>query len=146
MSYQETCTIIKIIEGIMRYFVLLFTLTLLVFGCDTKMESENAQLIKLEFKEGSGQVVGKLRATTPGMAGISSREFDFSAPGSFEVMGGPSEYEIVFSSIPRGLEKGWTLTVDGTELKRAKDIVVEDDKGPRLSFKIGLKKPAAAKE
>lgn len=114
--------------------------SLLVLGCNTAMESENAQAIRLEFKEGSGTVSGILKASNPSMAGISQKNFDITAPGQFEVMGGPSEYEIVFNSLPSNMKKAWVVSVDGTELKRGKDMIVEDDKGPRASFKVGLKK------
>lgn len=84
----------------------------LLSGCDTKMDSENAQTIRLEMTKGSGPVSGILKASTPGMAGISSKNFDL-----------------------------WTLSVDGRELKRGPDMVVEDDKGPRVTFEVGSKKP-----
>lgn len=117
-----------------------------LLGCNTSMEAENAQKIKLEFTQGSGPVSGIIKASTPGMAGISSKNFDITAPGSFELMGGPSEYEIVFNSLTPEMKKGWTLSIDGRELKRGKDMVVEDDKGPRVSFSVGSKKsPDAAK-
>lgn len=125
--------------------LILAVVSFLVMGCNTTMESENAQMIRLEFKEGSGKVAGILKASTPGMAGISSKNFDITAPGHFEVMGGPSEYEIVFNSMPSSMYKAWTLSVDGVELKRGKDMIVEDDKGPRVSFKVGSKKSAAEK-
>jgi hypothetical protein len=126
--------------------LLILVLALLVLGCETKMEAENAQLIKLEFKEGSGKVSGILKAGTPGMAGISSKNFDITAPGSFEVMGGPSEYEIVFNTLPSEMKKSWELSVDGRVLKRGPDMVVEDDKGPRVSFGVGSKKSPSAEK
>jgi hypothetical protein len=119
-------------------FCVLLSLTLA--GCNTSMEAENAQTIKLEFKEGSGTVQGILKAGTPGMAGISSKNFDIKVPGSFEVKGGPSEYEIVFNSMPDDLRKEWTLSIDGEALKRGRDMIVEDDKGPRVSFRVRGKK------
>lgn len=122
----------------------ILALTLLL-GCNTAMEAENAQKIKLEFTKGTGKVSGVIKAGTPGMAGISQKNFDITAPGAFELMGGPSEYEIVFNALTPDLAKGWTLSVDGVELKRGRDMVVEDDKGPRVSFSVGSKKTPAAK-
>lgn len=123
----------------------IFALTLLL-GCNTTMEAENAQKIKLEFTKGSGPVSGIIKASAPGMAGISSKNFDITAPGSFELMGGPSEYEIVFNPLTKEMKKGWTLSVDGVELKRGRDMIVEDDKGPRVSFKVGSKKSPDAEK
>ena len=125
-----------------RKLCLLLTLAFLVVGCASEMESENAQTIKLEVR-GSGPVEGTLQADTPGMAGLSTNNFKFDAPGNFEVKGGPSGYSITFHKIPSASVKDWTLTVDGRELKRGPDIIVEDDKGPRLTFTVGVKKPAA---
>lgn len=130
----------------MRLFLTLLTvsLALSLVGCNTTMEAENAQTIKLEFKEGSGTVSGNLKASNPGMAGITNKTIEITVPGSFEVKGGPSEYEILFTSIPDSLRKSWTLSVDGEELKRGKGMIVEDDKGPRISFPVRGKKPDAA--
>ncbi len=125
-----------------RQLYLLCLLVGMVVGCATEMESENAQTIKLEVR-GSGPVKGILQADTPGMAGLSHNNFEFEAPGNFEVKGGPSGYSITFDKIPEASKKDWTLTVDGRELKRGADIIVEDDKGPRLTFMVGVKKPAA---
>jgi hypothetical protein len=119
---------------------LLLCLLVLPSGCNTAMEAENAQTIRLEFKEGSGTVSGVLKAGSPGMAGISSRNFEIQVPGSFEVSGGPSEYEILFTSIPQELKKSWTLSVEGVERQRGQGMIVEDDKGPRVSFMVSLKK------
>ncbi len=124
--------------------IALILVSFLVLGCNTTMESENAQAIRLEFKEGSGTVSGILKASTPGMAGISRKNFDITAPGHFEVMGGPSEYEITFNALPSNMKKAWVLSVDGVELQRGKGMIVEDDKGPRVSFKVGSKKAAAS--
>ncbi len=126
-----------------RYLLTLLLLTGMVAGCATEMESENAQAIRLEVR-GSGKVKGILQADTPGMAGLSHNNFEFEAPGQFEVKGGPSGYSITFDTIPAASTKDWTLTVDGKELKRGADIIVEDDKGPRLTFMVGVKKPEGA--
>ncbi len=125
-----------------RKLCLYLALVCLVVGCSSEMESENSQTIKLEVR-GSGPVEGTLQADTPGMAGLSTNNFKFEAPGNLEVKGGPSGYSVTFHKISDSSVKDWTLTVDGRELKRGPDIVVEDDKGPRLTFAVGVKKPAA---
>ena len=121
---------------VFAFLVLVFFCT----GCSTKMESENAQVIEIQFAEGSGTASGIIKAGNPGMAGMTSKNFDIQVPGKFECTGGPSEYTITFNSLPKTLERAWTVTVDGRQLKRGPDMVVEDDKGPRVTFNIGRKK------
>jgi hypothetical protein len=126
--------------------VVLLLLAVGVFGCSTEMVAPGAQVIKLEFKEGTGKIGGILKASSPGTAGISAKNFDFEAPGSFEVKGGPSDYMLTFNSLPKGQEKGWVLSLDGRELKRGADMIVEDDKGPRVLFSIDPKASATPSE
>lgn len=127
-----------------RHLCLAFCFLLTVVGCSTKMESPDAQVIKLEFKEGSGTASGILKAGTPGMAGLGSHNFDITVPGSVEVKGGPSEYTITFNPLSKELMRAWTLSVDGRVLQRGADMVVEEDKGPRVTFMVTPKAAASA--
>ncbi|MFA7481726.1 MAG: hypothetical protein WC314_14555 [Vulcanimicrobiota bacterium] len=111
-------------------------------GCSTKMESEHAQTIKIIFPEGEGQVGGTIKTNNPASSGVGQQNFDITLPGEFEIRGGPSAYEIVFNALPKDLKRSWKITVDGRELKRGPDMIVEEDRGPRVSFTVGAKTPS----
>lgn len=103
-------------------------------GCSTDMAPENAQVIKVEVKKGNGKASGMIKAASPGTAGISSKRFEFEIPGSVEVKGGPSEYTIQFDSSSKEMRQSTVISLDGRELKKGKDMVWEDDKGPRITL------------
>lgn len=109
-------------------------------GCSTEMAPENAEVIKVEVTKGNGKATGMVRAASPGTAGISSKRFEFDIPGSFEVKGGPSEYTIQFDSSSKEMRQSTVVSLDGRVLQKGKDMVWEDDKGPRITFMTEGKK------
>lgn len=100
----------------------------------------DAKTIKIEATgTGSGKIMGSIKASSPGQAGISSKNFEFPIPGSAEVKGGTSEYEIVIlGGIPSTAKL--QISVDGKVLKPGADMVYEPDKGPRITFDIDTTK------
>ena len=121
----------------------LFTLLLLAslnLACATKMESENAQDIVISVDGGNGKLSGSISTDNPASSGVAQQNFDIESPGKFELRGGPSAYSVTFNPIPKELDKKWKISVDGRELKRGSDMIVEDDKGPRATFTVGMKK------
>jgi len=109
-------------------------------GCSTDMAPENAQVIKIEVKKGNGKASGMIKAASPGTAGISSKRFEFDIPGSVEVKGGPSEYTIQFDSSSKEMRQSTEISLDGRVLQKGKDMVWEDDKGPRITLMTEGKK------
>ncbi len=102
---------------------------------------EGAKTVKIEAKgpSGTGKIMGSVRASNPGTAGMSNKSFEFDIPGSTEFKAGTSEYTIECMG---GLPKGVTLeiSIDGRVLKPGQDMVYEPEKGPRITLDIDLAK------
>jgi hypothetical protein len=105
-------------------------------GCARKREGSSAlKTIKIEATGPSGSgLSGTIRAASPSEAGMTTKDFEIKIPGSMEVRGGPSEYEIIFRGMPSNVH--YTITVDGRELKAGSGMTVEEDKGPKVTFEI----------
>jgi hypothetical protein len=123
-------------------FLVCLAFLLMVSGCSSDMAAENAQTIKIEVKKGTGKATGTIKAASPKTAGMATKRFEFDIPGSYETKGGPSDYMIQFDSSNKAMRSSTTISVDGRVLKRGKDMVWEDDKGPRISFGVKEKEPA----
>jgi len=83
-------------------------------GCSTDMAPENAQVIKIEVKKGNGKASGMIK--------------------------GPSEYTIQFDSSSKEMRQSTEISLDGRVLQKGKDMVWEDDKGPRITLMTEGKK------
>jgi hypothetical protein len=106
------------------------------YGC-ARQNKEGVALkaIKIEATGPSGSgLSGTIRASNASTAGMTSKDFEIKIPGFMEVKGGPSEYEIIFRGLPSNVL--YKITVDGRELKRGSDMIVDDDKGPRAVFTV----------
>jgi hypothetical protein len=117
----------------MKFLIPTALLAMLVGGCSAGPPAD-AKTIKLEIQGKNGTTFGgQIRASDPGSAGISGKNFDLPIPGSIEFKGGPSEYTINLNQLPTGDK--FVVSVDGKALIPGVDEVYEADRG-RITFTI----------
>lgn len=91
----------------------------------------------------AGEIEGVVKANSPQTAGMGTRSFKFAVPGELTFDAGPSEYTITFYNMNSTWMKNYEILVDGEPLKRGRDMVVEDDKGPRITLTLESKEAEA---
>jgi hypothetical protein len=103
-------------------------------GCSQPAPPANAKTIKIVVQGPKGnKFQGNLQAASPGTAGMGNRAIEITAPGELEFKAGPSEYTLTMNGLSGCT---YTMFMDGKQMNRGADMVVEDDKGPRITFTV----------
>ncbi|MCA9795474.1 MAG: hypothetical protein KC910_26885 [Candidatus Eremiobacteraeota bacterium] len=116
-------------------------LLLVMFGCGPSGPPPGARKLAIVVDGKPGTLEGTIKANNPGAAGLSSKNFKIEVPGKLEIDAGPSEYTIIFYSMNSYWMKNYKIMLDGKELLRGRDMVVEDDKGPRITLNVNAATP-----